>query len=107
MSDLSSTPAPSIDSPFTRPLHLRPCCLHLRHKMMYVDPRQMTPGMVDDGSDTRVFLCMKTQNAIGPDDGPVAPSACDSEGRSCFEGAYGRGRAPIVPTIHGRAAQSA
>ncbi len=87
------------NSPFDRPLNLKPCCLQLRHKMMYVDPRQMTPGMVDDGSDTRVFLCMKTQNAIGPDDGPVSPSACSSEGRGCFHGA-GRAAPPVMPTIN-------
>ncbi len=87
------------DSPFDRPLNMKPCCMHLRHKMMYVDPRQMTPGMVDDGSDTRVFLCMKTQNAIGPDDGRVSPSACDSEGRACFHGA-GMRSSPVMPTIN-------
>ena len=87
------------NSPFDRPLNLKPCCLDLRHKMMYVDPRQMTPGMVDDGSDTRVFLCMKTQNAIGPDDAKVSPSACNSEGRACFRGAAGRA-APVIPTIN-------
>ena len=90
----------TLDSPFDRPLTMKPCCLHLRHKMMYVDPRQMTPGMVDDGSDTRVFLCMKTQNAIGPDDGPVSASACGSEGRGCFHGAGGRSMPPVMPTIN-------
>jgi hypothetical protein len=88
----------TLNTPFDRPLNLKPCCLDLRHKMMYVDPRQMTPGMVDDGSDTRVFLCMKTQNAIGPDDGPVSPAACNSEGRGCF---HGHGSRPVVPTIRG------
>ncbi len=89
------------NTPFDRPLNLRPCCLSLRHKMMYVDPRQMTPGMVDDGSDTRVFLCMKSQNAIGPDDGPVSASACSSEGRGCFDGSFGRSGPPlpVTPTI--------
>lgn len=94
------------NSPFDRPLNLKPCCLQLRHKMMYVDPRQMTPGMVDDGSDTRVFLCMQTQNAIGPDDGPVSPSLCDSSGRACFDGTRGRS-VPVIPTIEGRVGQSA
>ena len=91
-------------SPFDRPLNLKPCCLNLRHKMMYVDPRQMTPGMVDDGSDTRVFLCLRTQNVIGPDDEQVSPGKCSSEGRACFRRAAGV--RPIQPTIRG-AAESA
>jgi hypothetical protein len=88
---------------FDRPLNLKPCCLHLRHKQMYVDPRQMTPGMVDDGSDTRVFLCLLTQAVTGPDDGPVSPRACDSSGRGCFRGAA----APMMPTISAPTAESA
>ena len=88
---------------FDRPLDLKPCCLNLRHKMMYVDPRQMTPGLVDDGSDTRVFLCLLTQHVIGPDDGQVSPRQCCSESRACFRGAA----SPVVPTVsapHGGAA---
>jgi hypothetical protein len=80
---------------FDRPLNLQPCCLNLRHKMMYLDPRQMTPGMVDDGSDTRVFLCLLTQSALGPDDGHVSPGKCASEGRGCFKGAA----RPMTPSI--------
>jgi hypothetical protein len=78
-----------------RPLNLKPCCLNLRHKMMYVDPRQAAPGMVDDGSDTRVFLCVLTQQVIGPDDQHVSPDLCSSEGRVCFRGMP----APVQPTI--------
>ena len=88
---------PTLDI-FGRPLNLKPCCLELRHKMMFVDPAQMTPGMVDDGSDTRVFLCLRTQSVIGPDDGRVSPGACSSEGRACFHGTA-RGPTPVTPTI--------
>ncbi|HMN42649.1 MAG TPA: hypothetical protein PKE29_17550 [Phycisphaerales bacterium] len=80
------------------PLNLRPCCVNLRHKMMYVDPRQATPGLVDDGSDSRVFVCLLTQAVLGPDDEPVAPSLCDSPGRACFHGA-GSAPEPVRPTI--------
>jgi hypothetical protein len=80
---------------FDRPLNLKPCCLHLRHKMMYLDPRQMTPGLVDDGSDSRVFLCQLTQHVLGPDDGQVSPTQCSSESRGCFRGAAN----PVAPTI--------
>jgi hypothetical protein len=80
---------------FDQPLNLKPCCLNLRHKMMYVDARQMRLGLVDDGSDTRVFLCLLTQNVIGPDDEQVSPSLCSSESRACFRGAA----QPVAPTI--------
>lgn len=80
---------------FDRPLDLKPCCLNLRHKMMYLDPRQMAPGLVDDGSDTRVFLCQRTQHVLGPDDVQVSPSACSSESRACFRGAA----SPVSPTV--------
>ena len=80
-----------------RPLDLKPCCLNLRHKMMYVDPRQATPGMVDDNSDTRVYICLLTQHVLGPDDAPVAPCNCDSPGRACFKG---RGPAFDAPPAH-------
>ena len=66
-----------------QPVKLQQTCLHLRHKMMYVDERQSTPGMVDDSSDTRVFFCIKSQDAIGPDNDSVAPDVC-TKGRSCF-----------------------
>lgn len=72
--------------PSQRPLDLQPACLHLRHKMMYVDPRQATPGMIDDGSDTRVFLCHRTQEVLGPDDRPVGPHECATS-RACHEAA--------------------
>lgn len=71
--------------PSQRPLALKPACVHLRHKMMYVDPRQATPGLVDDGSDTRVFLCLRTHEVLGPDDRPVGPGDC-ATGRACYEG---------------------
>lgn len=68
------------------PLDLKPCCLNLRHKMMYCDPRQATPGLVDDRSDTRVYLCMLSQEVIGPDGKPVGPKSCCSSGRGCYQG---------------------
>lgn len=67
--------APAID--------LRPACVHLRHKLMYCDERQATPGMVDDSSDTRVFFCTRTHESLGPDDEPVSPGDCTPE-RSCY-----------------------
>ncbi|MFG0328260.1 MAG: hypothetical protein ACF8PN_00020 [Phycisphaerales bacterium] len=75
-----------------QPLRLIPTCAHLRHKMMYCDDRQMTPGEVDDQSTTRVFWCRKTMEVIGPDNGPVDPDACGT-GRACHEPA----RAPKKP----------
>ncbi len=65
------------------PLTLKPCCMNLRHKMMYVDPRQATPGVVDDNSDTRVYLCVQTQEVLGPDGATVGPRTC-CDGRGCF-----------------------
>jgi hypothetical protein len=73
--------------------------LNLRHKLMFIDPAQMTPGMVDDGSDTRVFLCTLTQTVIGPDDAPVSVRHCESQSRPCFRGAAGFRPAPVMPTI--------
>lgn len=93
------TPPTQPQDVFGRPLNMRPCCLNLRHKMMFIDPAQMTPGMVDDGSDTRVFLCTLTQSVVGPDDAPVSARACDSVGRACFRGAAGSRPAPAMPTI--------
>ena len=66
-----------------RPIRLEPSCLHLRHKLMYVDERQRTPGLVDDSSDTRVFFCVKTQESLGPDREPVDPKLCTPD-RSCY-----------------------
>jgi len=68
------------------PLDLKPCCQNLRHKMMYCDARQSTPGLVDDRSDTRVYLCMLSQEVIGPDGKPVGPKTCCSGSRACFQG---------------------
>lgn len=69
-----------------KPLKMKPCCVNLRHKMMYCDPRQATPGMVDEGSDTRVYLCLLTQEVLGPDGEPVSPGDC-AHGRGCHCGA--------------------
>ncbi|MBX3359643.1 MAG: hypothetical protein KF745_14585 [Phycisphaeraceae bacterium] len=68
-----------------RPLVLEPTCPHLRHKMMYCDERQSTPGLVDDTSDTRVFFCIKSMDQFGPDGQPVRPRSCQG-GRSCYGG---------------------
>ena len=78
------------------PLNLQPCCLNLRHKMMYCDPRQAVPGTVHEGSETRIYLCAKTQEVLGPDDHPVHPRRCGT-GRACFS-------PPAMPSINGRAA---
>lgn len=67
-----------------RPVNLRPACVHLRHKLMYVDERQAHPGMVDSDSDTRVYFCVQTCDGLGPDGDAVAPDACGC-GRSCFK----------------------
>lgn len=65
-----------------RPLHLRVCCHNLRHKMMYVDPRQNLRGLVDANSETRVYFCSKTHESLGPDSERVHPEVC-REGRGC------------------------
>lgn len=71
-----------------KPVRLRAACLHLRHKMMYCDERHAAPGLVDDGSDTRVFFCIKTQDPLGPDAKAACPSDC-TPGRVCYKGAPG------------------
>jgi hypothetical protein len=64
-------------------LNLQPACMQLRHKLMWVDERQAVPGLVDDSSDTRVFFCMTSQDALGPDDEPVSPTDCVPS-RGCY-----------------------
>ncbi|MBS0197153.1 MAG: hypothetical protein JSR77_10375 [Planctomycetes bacterium] len=71
-----------------RPVSLKVTCLHLRHKLMYVDERQNMPGMVDDESSTRIYFCTKTQEQLGPDDAPVGAKFCNP-GRGCFCGLGG------------------
>ena len=66
-----------------RPVKLRVTCLNLRHKLMYVDERHAQRGMVDVNSDTRVYWCAKTHDALGPDNQPVGPGEC-SNGRACY-----------------------
>lgn len=66
-----------------RTVSLQVSCQNLRHKLMYVDMRQNTPGLVDDSSDTRIFFCNKTQDQFGPDNEPVGPKDC-SQSRSCY-----------------------
>lgn len=70
---------------FFTPITLEATCMRLRHKMMYVDERQNVPGLVDDGSDTRVFFCTRTFDSLGPDAEPVSPKECNSR-RGCYCG---------------------
>ncbi len=65
------------------PIHLKACCDHLRHKMMYVDDRQSVRGLVDDSSDTRIYFCIKSQESLGPDGKPVHPTDCTPD-RPCY-----------------------
>jgi len=65
------------------PIALKPACLNLRHKLMYVDERQQARGMVDDSSSTRIFFCACTHDSLGPDDQPVDARSCDPS-RPCF-----------------------
>ena len=64
-------------------LKLKPCCEHLRHKMMFCDERHDVPGMVDDSSDTRIFFCALTQESLGPGDVDVSPTSCIKQ-RNCY-----------------------
>ena len=66
-------------------LNLKTACQSIRHKLMYVDDRHATPGMVDDSSDTRIFFCVKTQDSLGPDGEAVSQTDC-KKNRSCFCG---------------------
>lgn len=69
------------------PVQLQVACMNLRHKLMYCDERQARPGQVDDSSDTRVFYCVKTQEALGPDGEVVGVKECGVGGgasRSCY-----------------------
>lgn len=68
-----------------RPVHLQQACMHLRHKLMYVDERQATPGLVDTNSDTRVFFCAQTCDSLGPDAEAVHPEDCTCD-RACYRG---------------------
>lgn len=58
-------------------------CLHLRHKMMYVDERHAARGLVDDSSRTRIFHCAKTYEAFGPDGIHCSPTDCSTD-RPCY-----------------------
>jgi hypothetical protein len=69
--------------PAERPIALKAACMSLRHKMMYVDERHAVPGMVDDSSDTRVFFCVKTHDALGPDGAAAGPRDC-TKARACY-----------------------
>ncbi|MGD9791425.1 MAG: hypothetical protein AB7Q00_10020 [Phycisphaerales bacterium] len=75
--------ATSNATPLFRPVQLQVSCRNLRHKMMYCDERQSSPGLIDDTSDTRVFFCIKTFDALGPDHEPVCPKSC-THSRACY-----------------------
>ena len=81
----SAAPVDRADAPCSldRPVKLRITCMHMRHKLMYVDERHTQRGMVDVYSDTRIFWCAKTHESLGPDQRPVAPDEC-SNGRACY-----------------------
>ncbi len=66
-------------------IKLQVACHSIRHKLMYVDDRHATIGMVDDTSDTRIFFCVKTQESLGPDGLAVSPTDC-KKSRSCYCG---------------------
>lgn len=72
-----------MNAPEGQPLNLRPACLHLRHKLMYIDDRHMRIGVVDTDSDTRIYLCNQTGEPLGPDSDIVTPKAC-CPGRICY-----------------------
>ena len=67
-----------------RPVELKLTCLNMRHKLMYVDERHATPGLVDTNSGTRVYFCVRTCASLGPDREPVHPTDCRA-GRGCYE----------------------
>ncbi len=66
-----------------RPVRLQVACQNIRHKLMYSETSHAVRGMVDDSSDTTVFFCIKTFEALGPDEQPVSAEAC-APGRSCY-----------------------
>lgn len=66
-----------------KPVKLKVCCDHLRHKMMYVDEREAVRGLVDDSSDTRVYFCIRSQESLGPDGKSVGPTECSPD-RPCY-----------------------
>ncbi len=68
-----------------RKLNLIPTCVHLRHKMMYIDPAQRREGFVNADSDTDVHFCNLTLDCLGKDAEPASPRRCQP-GRSCYEG---------------------
>ena len=67
-----------------KPVKLQVTCIHMRHKLMYVDERHAQIGMVDTDSDTRVYLCAKTEDALGPDNEATHPDVCKPD-RGCYE----------------------
>ena len=68
---------------YDRPVKLHISCMNIRHKLMYVDERHAQRGMIDINSETRVYWCSKTQDALGPDGESVTPADC-SMGRACY-----------------------
>jgi hypothetical protein len=68
----------------SKPVKLKVCCEHLRHKMMYVDERHAVRGLVDDSSDTRVYFCSRNHESLGTDGLPVSPADCTPD-RACYK----------------------
>lgn len=82
----TTTPSSELAIPsYDRPVHLEITCMNLRHKLMYVDARHSQRGMTDDSSETRIFWCKKTQDALGPDNEAVNPKCC-TDSRACYCG---------------------
>jgi hypothetical protein len=66
---------------------MTPCrCRHLRTKKLFTgtSPEEAFAEKEPEFATPSHFWCNLTQSAIGPDDGPVHPTAC-VPGRSCCE----------------------
>ena len=57
-------------------------CRHLRCKMFYVKGRDGCD--MTTSSTTAQYICLRSQQVVGPDDAPVGPGAC-AAARRCFE----------------------
>ena len=69
---------------------LRPgVCSKLRTKTMYLNVDYRSEGDEPGCNNTAVYWCLKTQQALGPDDNPVCPEDCRA----------GRGCAVILPEL--------
>jgi hypothetical protein len=57
-------------------------CRHLRCKMFYVKGRDGCD--LTTASTTAQYICLRSQQVLGPDDRPVGPGQC-ARARRCFE----------------------